>query len=158
MLRLLCVPALAFVLTPLLGVSSASAIQPVSLPKEAVGPGTTLLVVGPREQLRQFAHCHRHRWHWLSLNVRRRRRVVRFFWRWQTIEIARTAKNSKRGRLALPKGGRMTRRGEPVWQLTAQPFLKIHYPPNGFAALSVYDITCLRREQNGRIDPRDPMW
>jgi len=67
------------------------------------------------------------------------------------IQIAWTAKGSTNGWLALPKNGQITSARDLFGNLTAQPLTNSH-PPNGFAALAIYDTPAYGGNNNGVID------
>ena len=73
------------------------------------------------------------------------------------IQIAWTAKGSTNGWLALPKNGQITSARDLFGNLTAQPLTNSH-PPNGFAALAIYDTPAYGGNNNGVIDPGDAIW
>jgi hypothetical protein len=73
------------------------------------------------------------------------------------IQIAWTAKGSTNGWLALPKNGQITSARDLFGDITAQPLTSAH-PPNGFAALAVYDMPAYGGNNNGAIDPGDAIW
>lgn len=74
------------------------------------------------------------------------------------IQISWTAKGSQNGWLALPdKDGQITSARNLFGNITAQYLTKNH-PPNGFAALAVYDNPGLGGNANGKIDPGDAIW
>ena len=73
------------------------------------------------------------------------------------IQIAWTAKGSTNGWLALPKNGQITSARDLFGNITAQPLANSH-PPNGFAALAIYDMPAYGGNNNGTIDPEDAIW
>lgn len=75
----------------------------------------------------------------------------------QPIQVAWTAADSKNGWLVLPKDGKITSGRDMFGNITAQYLMNDH-PPNGFAALSVYDGSAGGGNENGRIDPGDAIW
>jgi hypothetical protein len=73
------------------------------------------------------------------------------------IQIAWTAKGSTNGWLALPKDGKITSARDLFGNITAQALTSKH-PPNGFAALAIYDTPAYGGNNNGAIDPGDAIW
>ena len=73
------------------------------------------------------------------------------------IQIAWTAKGSTNGFLALPRHGQITSARDLFGNLTPQPLTTSH-PPNGFAALSIYDTTAYGGNNDGVIDMGDAIW
>jgi hypothetical protein len=67
------------------------------------------------------------------------------------IQIAWTAKGSANGWLALPRNGQITSARDLFGNVTAQP-LTNSQPPNGFAALAIYDTPAYGGNNNGVID------
>ena len=73
------------------------------------------------------------------------------------VQVAWTAQGSTNGWLALPENGKVLSARNLFGNLTAQPLVKTH-PPNGFAALAVYDLPAFGGNNNGAIDPGDAVW
>ena len=73
------------------------------------------------------------------------------------IQIAWTAPGSTNGWLALPKDGQITSARDLFGNITAQQLTKWR-PPNGFAALSIYDTPPYGGNNNGWIDNQDKIW
>jgi hypothetical protein len=73
------------------------------------------------------------------------------------IQIAWTAPGSTNGWLALPKDGKITSARDLFGDITAQP-LSTWRPPNGFAALAIYDTLAYGGNNNGWIDNQDKIW
>jgi len=73
------------------------------------------------------------------------------------IQMAWTAKGSRNGWLALPVDGQITSARNLFGNITAQPLSNSH-PPNGFAALSIYDLPAYGGNHDGVIDPADAVW
>lgn len=80
-----------------------------------------------------------------------------FFGNGRPLQIAWTAKGSTNGWLALPKNGQITSARDLFGNITAQPLTSSH-PPNGFAALAVYDTPAFGGNNNGVIDSGDAVW
>jgi len=73
------------------------------------------------------------------------------------IQIAWTAKGSTNGWLALPKNGQITSARDLFGNISPQPLTKAH-PPNGFAALAIYDTSAYGGNNDGVIDSKDAVW
>jgi hypothetical protein len=73
------------------------------------------------------------------------------------IQVAWTAKGSTNGWLALPKNGQITSARDLFGNITAQTLTNWR-PPNGFAALAIYDTLPYGGNNNGVIDPEDKVW
>lgn len=73
------------------------------------------------------------------------------------IQMAWTAKGSTNGWLALPVNGRITSARDLFGNISPQPLSDVH-PPNGFAALAIYDTAANGGNHNGAIDPGDAIW
>jgi hypothetical protein len=80
-----------------------------------------------------------------------------FYGNGKPIQLAWTAEGSTNGWLALPRDGQVTSARDLFGNVTAQPLTNSH-PPNGFAALAVYDSLALGGNNNGAIDPGDSIW
>lgn len=73
------------------------------------------------------------------------------------VQIAWTSTGSRNGWLALPKNGTITSARDLFGDITMQPISNSH-PPNGFAALAIYDLPFYGGNNNGVIDPADAVW
>ncbi len=73
------------------------------------------------------------------------------------IQIAWTKTGSGTGFLALPKDGKITSARDLFGNVTAQPLMKTR-PPNGFAALAIYDSPAYGGNNDGVIDSKDAVW
>jgi hypothetical protein len=73
------------------------------------------------------------------------------------IQIAWTERGSTNGWLALPRHGQITSARDLFSNVAAQPITNAH-PPNGFAALAIYDSPAYGGNDNGAIDPGDAIW
>lgn len=80
-----------------------------------------------------------------------------FFGNGKPIQIAWTAKDSTTGWLALPVNGQITSARDLFGNFTAQ-FLTKDHPPNGFAALAVYDMPAYGGNNDSVIDSKDEVW
>jgi len=80
-----------------------------------------------------------------------------FFGNGKPLQIAWTAKDSTNGWLALPRNGQITSARDLFGNITAQALTSKH-PPNGFAALAIYDTPAYGGNNNGAIDPGDSVW
>ena len=81
-----------------------------------------------------------------------------FYGNGRPIQIAWTAKGSRNGWLALPNAqGTVTSARDLFGNITLQPPNQTT-PPNGFAALSLYDASNRGGNSNNLIDPGDTIW
>ncbi|MGA8672027.1 MAG: hypothetical protein WB679_19265 [Terracidiphilus sp.] len=161
MLRLICAPILAFALAPMLCAQSCTQCNPGPTP--GVPPdGYTwvfntstcsyqLVPLGPSPIVIDTDGTGFH----LTSAVDGVK--FDFYGTGTPIQIAWTAKGSTNGWLALPVNGQITSARDLFGNITPQPLANSH-PPNGFAALSIYDTTAYGGNNNGAIDSGDAIW
>lgn len=81
-----------------------------------------------------------------------------FYGTGQPFQIAWTEEGSTTGFLVLPTNGQVLSVRQNMFGNATAQYTVAGRPPNGFAALAVYDLPAFGGNNNGAIDPGDAVW